>query len=494
MSNAKKSAIASFLLVSESFVQKLIGLASTLVLARFLVPEDFGIIALATLCIYLAEVLSDTGSQQYILRAEHVDNDVVNTSFTINLIFRVTFSALVVLLAPFIVDYYEDPRLFNIIYVLAGLTVLNCLRNPGLWLLKREQQYGKIVKWGLIAKCLSVAVSITMAIVLQNYWAILLAQLTSAIFFLAVSYYIHTFRPKLVLVNAKRQWRFSMWVMPQSLLGYIRTQFDTLFVSSLFSQSALGSYHTMKYLAYIPCSHVLEPATRPLLVELSKIKNNSSHFATQFNVTLLLVMSLALPITVFLFYYSVIVVDVLLGENWSSFSPLLGVLSLIIPSYLIFHHSNRAVYVYGQTKIAAVYELLSMTLLIAILVTVKFDSVIQFAEAKVWVEAIASITYLIYASTKYNGMGSTFRMLVIHLPVIFSCFFSVFICSKVPSFENSLFALLINGTVFVGTFLTNMAVFLFMLKGTNQEWAYIYNLINRACLPVLKKLALNKEQ
>ena len=78
MSNAKKSAIASFLLVSESFVQKLIGLASTLVLARFLVPEDFGIIAMATLCIYLAEVLSDTGSQQYILRAEHVDNDVVN--------------------------------------------------------------------------------------------------------------------------------------------------------------------------------------------------------------------------------------------------------------------------------------------------------------------------------------------------------------------------------------------------------------------------------
>ncbi len=220
----------------------------------------------------------------------------------------------------------------------------------------------------------------------------------------------------------------------------------------------------------------------------SVIKNNPSYFATQFNVTLLIVMSLALPITVFLFYFNGIVVDVLLGENWSPFSPLLGVLCLVIPSYLIFHHSNRAVYVYGQTKIAAVYELLSMTLLIAILVTVKFDSVIQFAEAKVWVEAIASIAYLIYASTKYNGIGSTFRMFVIHLPVIFSCFVSVFICSKVPSFENSLVALLMNGTVFVGTFLTNMAVFLFILKGTNREWAYIYNLINRACLQILTRI------
>jgi len=490
MSNAKKSAIASFLLISESLAQKLIGLVSTLVLARFLVPEDFGIIAIATLCIYLAEVLSDTGSQQYILRTDQVNDDVLNTSFTINLAFRAAFSTLIILAAPLIVSYYDEPRLYNIIYVLAGLTIVNCLRNPGLWLLKREQKYGKIVKWSLLAKCLSVIVSIFTAVTLQNYWAILLAQLTNSIFMLLISYRIHSFKPKFVLVNAKHQWRFSLWVMPQSLLGYVRTQFDTLFVSSLFSQSALGSYHTMKYLAYIPCSHVLEPATRPLLVELSKIKDNPGYFATQFNVTLLIVMCLALPITAFLFCFSDIIVDVLLGKNWASYSALFGILCLVIPSYLIFHHSNRAVYVYGQTKIAAIYEFLSVSALILVLVSFQFDSIIQFATAKVWFETLASTTYLLFASTKYNGIRSTFRMIATHIPIILACLTSLFVSSQIPSLNYSVLALLVHGAVFSFTFVLVMVLSIMILKSVNGEWAYINNLIIRASIPILKKINL----
>ena len=488
MSNAKKSALASLLLVSESLAQKLIGLASTLVLARFLIPEDFGIIAIATLSIYLAEVLSDTGSQQYVLRADKVDDDVINTSFTINVVFRASFSMLIILAAPLIASYYEDPRLSNVIYVLAGLTMLNCIRNPGLWLLKREQQYAQIVKWSLIGKCLSVCVSIVSAILLKSYWALLLAQLTNSAFMLLTSYFIHSFRPKFAIVNARQQWRFSLWVMPQSLLGYIRTQFDSLFVSTLFSQAALGSYHTMKYLAYIPCSHILEPATRPLLVELSKIKNNRSYFATQFNVTLLIVMSLALPITSYLYFFRDIVVGVVLGENWAAYSHLFGILCLVIPSYLMFHQSNRAVYAYGQTKIAAAYEFFSISTLVAILLIFQFDSVEHFAKAKLWFETTASIAYLMFVSAKYNGIKSTVRLVVMHTPIFLSCYCAVLIAINSPKYNHPLVDLMISGTCFLSSFILTISLLIFLLRKINNEWAYIYNLVGRGARSVLQKV------
>lgn len=479
MSNAKKSAIASLLLVSESLAQKMIGLVSTLVLARFLVPEDFGIIAMATLFIYLAEVLSDTGSEQYVLSVEHVDDEVLNTSFTINLIFRAALSVLVVIAAPLIVQLYQDPRLYNIVFVLAGLTLLNCLRNPGLWLLKRSQAYGIIAKWSLISKCLAVIVSVTAAILLQNYWAILLAQVTSSLCMLIISYRIHDFRPKLELRNAARQWSFSIWVIPQSLLGYARTQFDSLLVSALFSQSSLGSYHTMKYLAFIPCSHLFAPATRPLLVELSKIKNNPTHFANQFNVTLLIIMSLALPFTAFLFSFSEDIVNVALGSNWVSYSDLFGILSLIIPSYLMFHQSNRAIYAFGHTRTAAAYEFLSMFALVIILMSFEFDGVTQFASAKLYFETAASAVYLLYVSQRYNGFINTFRMVVIHIPVLLSCSIALYTTTYLISISSPLLNLVFSGFIYLGVFIIAMIVFILLLKHHNHEWKYMNDLLSR---------------
>lgn len=488
MSNAKKSAVASLLLVSESFAQKLIGLISTLVLARFLVPEDFGIIAIATLCIYLAEVLSNTGSQQYILRAEYVDDEIVNTSFTINLIFRAALSILVIAAAPFIVDYYNDSRLYNVIYVLAGLTILNCIRNPGLWLLKRSQQYSVMIKWSLLAKCASVAVAIIAAVTLQNYWALLLAQLTNSIIILITSYFIHDFRPKFGLNNAQEQWRFSLWVVPQSLLGYVRTQFDSFLVSSMFSQSALGSYHTMKYIAYIPCSHILEPATRPLLVELSKIKNNPSYFAIQFNVTFFIVMCCALPITAFLFIFSDIVVDVLLGSNWSQYSDLFGILCLVIPSYLIYHQSNRAAYVFGNTRLTAGYEAIAVICLLALLLVMSFETVEQFALAKLWLESIMSVLYLIYVSTIYNGFSSTVRLFLMQVPIALSCTAGIISAKSIPSFAIPILDLPLLGGAFLLAFLLCLSLLVVILKNTNQEWLYVNQLVNRLVVTAHTKL------
>lgn len=310
---------------------------------------------------------------------------------------------------------------------------------------------------------------------------------------LIVSYGIHSYRPKLALVNAKRQWHFSFWVIPHSLLGYVRTQFDSLFVSTLFSQSALGSYHTMKYIAYIPCSHVLEPATRPLLVELSKIKDNPTYFATQFNVTLLIAMSLALPITTFLYSFSDVVVAVLLGDNWTSYSSLFGILCLVIPAYLLFHQSNRAVYVYGHTKIAAVYEILSISALIAILLGFEFDSVVKFATAKLWFETIASFSYLLFVSNKYNGVKSTVRMLAIHIPIIFACLLAYLAATHIPSLDNALLDLLTSGAIFSFVFVVTMSLFIIVLKEKNREWVYIFGLITRAAIPIMRKIGIGKK-
>ncbi len=108
MSNANKALKGSFLLVLTKLSEKSLGIVSTLVLARLLVPDDFGLVAIANLIIGLVSIMADTGSGLYLIQKEEVDDDDINTSWTINLILQTMLFVFLVLITPFASEYYQD--------------------------------------------------------------------------------------------------------------------------------------------------------------------------------------------------------------------------------------------------------------------------------------------------------------------------------------------------------------------------------------------------
>lgn len=493
MSSVKKGLAGSLLLMTESVFKKLVGLVSTLILARVLIPEDFGLVAIATIVIGLLDVLAQTGSQQYLLRADNVTDDMVNTSWTINGILKIGLTVILVFTIPYISSYYGDPRLNTILYVFASMIIFSCFGNPGNIHHRRAQNYKPIIKLAIFSKIISVILAITIALIYQNYWALILGQYTSTIIGTIGGYFTHPHRPKPCLANSREQWKFSGWILPQGVFGYARTQLDTFLVSSVFGKSELGSYHVMKYLAFIPSAHIVLPATQPLLVELAKVKHSKDHFNKQFNISFIVTMLISVPISALMFAYSELITHVFLGEKWLKYENLLAAFALLIPASAILNQGRRVFIVYAHTKKMFYFEVISFSIIYGTLFFVDVDNIELFTYVRVGLEFLICSLFLLFISLKYTSIMNTITFLLTSSPVFIITWLSVYICSYIITpYGPPIIQLCIIGLLFL--VVTSMLLFISykLILHRSKEWRYLGKLTDKAIISAREKLKRTK--
>jgi lipopolysaccharide exporter len=481
MNKAKKSLFAGMLLVANALLKKAIGLISTLILARVLAPDDFGLVAITMLVLGFVEVFSVTGSQQYIFQKEKVTDDILNTAWTIDLILKVFVSLLLFLSAPFVADYYGDQQLVNSLRVIALLPILGALKNPGLLLLQKEQKYGAIIKQSILIKIVAVIVTISLALALNNFWALILGTLCTSILESAGSYLLHSHRPKFCLRNSKPQLVFSGWMTPQAILGYLRTQLDTFIVSSTYGKSQLGSYHVMKYLAFMPTSEVITPATQPLLVELSKVKNDRDAFTNQYRLSLIIVMAVALPMTAFLYAFDKILIELLLGTQWIKYADVFGALSGMVICFVILNQARRALVVFEKTKWMFYYEMVSFIGIYGTLLFIGLEDIITFTQNRILLEFAFCLSVFSIVAYVLIGFKPLIKLIGMHIPLLLCVFVSVKLTQQIDLTEfNIIIKLASYAILFSLTYLVSLLLSYALIYRKTMEGKYVKNLVLKA--------------
>jgi lipopolysaccharide exporter len=371
LSKAKLALKGSVVLICTKMSEKLLGLVSTLVLARILLPEDFGIIAISLLVVSFMNTIANSGGREYIIRKDTVSDEDINTFWTLNLCLKLGIVALVMLVTPFIAGYYEDERLLPLVPVLSLMLLIGSLTNPALVICQRAQDYVPLLKIDIAKKVFAITLSVSAALYFQNYWALIIGHLASSMTGFIYSYIMFSYRPKLTLTKLREQWTFSQWMLARSVLGYTRSQLDTFFVSTFFSASALGGFHISKYISNMPASEVLAPALDPLLASYSKTKYVVEDFKHQITLTIIVVAATAFPMAAFVFYNSFDIVSFILGENWLKYASLFALLSLLVIPQAIGKVAGSIITSTGKVNLLFYYDLLSLITMIGILYTLR---------------------------------------------------------------------------------------------------------------------------
>ncbi|GAW95531.1 MULTISPECIES: oligosaccharide flippase family protein [Colwellia] len=477
MSKATKTLLGAITLVADAILKRLIGLISTLILARILAPEDFGLIAIAMIVIGFASVLSVTGSEQYILQKDTVNDDILNSAWTLDLLLKAGVFIILLVSAPYVADFYQKEELTGIIRAISFLVILGALGNPGILLFKREQKYKAIFKISLISKVISVIVTITIAVVYQNYWALIIGHLVSVSTRIIGTYFIHNHRPRLCFTKIKEQWRFSAWMMPQACLGYLRTQLDTFLVSNFYGEKQLGSYHIMKYIAFMPSSELIAPATSPLLAELAKSRNNIKDFRYQFNLSFLVTLAVALPMAIFLFQFDYLVVGLLLGDQWLPYSNLFGYMALLGIAVVLLHQSIRVLIVFEKTKLVFYYELVAFISLYGTLLSIGIEDINTFTMVRVLMENCFCIV-LFLAVAYYILKKQLWYLLTLIFPLLASVFIATFLSGFFLLVETHLILeIIIRGGLFVVAYILSLVGSYLVFYNKTEEGRHISHLL-----------------
>jgi len=430
MSLGQKVLTSSTLLIGIKFFQRLIGLVSILFLARLLTPEDFAIVALVSITVHFFDILSNAGSEQYIIQKDCVNAEDLNTAWTIDLSMKSMLWLTLISFSPWIAEFFDQPVLQTALYASSLILIINAAKNPGLFLKKQNFDYKQIFWLSVIQRVATFIIVIAIAYIEHSFWALIIGDIISSIIFTTGSYFIDKHRPKLGVKNWKKQWNFSGWLLLKGIIGYTRSQIDTLIVSKFFPAAQLGQYYMARDIAMIPSHNIILPAVEPLLAAFKQSRNDLKALAFQLQFSLFIISCISIPISMFLWSFSELVILTLLGNQWTTAAPLLSVISLLLLYFSFVLVLEQSLLSLQKLRALFWYDLISLTVITTGLLMYIYisDSLYELALLRGILGIITMLGLLLFVRTQIKV--NLFRVVLTILPVFTASYLASFLTAK----------------------------------------------------------------
>lgn len=481
MAIGQKVVSSSLLLVSVKVIQRSLGLISTLILARLLLPEDFGIVAISAITLQFATVLSNSGIQQYIPQKDEVDDEDINTAWSIDLSMKFMLWIALLMGAPLVGWFYGNAEVVSVVQVVSVVIFLRALENPGIHLLRRNLTYKPLFWLFTWQKLLSFIFVVSIAIVTRSYWAIIVGDIISAIVGVVGSYMIISYRPKFSLKKKFEQWAFTKWMFARGILGFLRAQLDNLMVSKLFSIGELGIYNVIRGVSVLPATDIIVPAVEPLLASFSRVRHDLPALDHQLRTSFLMVFLLIMPICTVLIFYSDAIVFVLLGEQWKDQGPLLANLTILLFTFSMGSILGNFFIAIKKVKLIFFYNVLSLAFIFAMLLVLSTDVLAEFALFRGVLGLISTSLWLLLA-LYFSGSHLFSFIMILLAPALMSYLAVLFVDYCSLNFDSIYLSLFSSLAIFGVFYLLLIIIFYALLFNKMKEWRHLKQLLIKTIL------------
>ena len=315
-------------MVALRWTIRLSGVLSTIILARLLSPRDFGIVAMAMIAVSLFETLSLTGHGAALIRHRDPVRAHYDSAWTMSMIIGATIAVLIFLSAPLAGLYFRDPRAVPVMRCLALRPLLNGMENIGIVNFRRDLRFDRVFGYNIGAKLMSLGVTITLAVLLRNYWALVAGIIVGQLARTALSYALHPYRPRLSIFKVSEIWSFSSWVFVRAVGGYVVDQVDVIAVGGVAGSTTMGSYTVAKDVASSPVDELNAPMISVLFPVMARVQGDLVELRRLYLRTLGWSAIIGISTGIGVMMVAPELVLILLGSKWIMITPLMGWLAL----------------------------------------------------------------------------------------------------------------------------------------------------------------------
>ncbi len=323
--------------VSSALLTEFSRLGRSIVLARLLVPEDFGLFGMALTIVAAVNALTALGLDRTIIASKFESEAELethlNTVWSTELVRSLTIALLVTASAYPIARFYGQPQLKVIIPILGAISFVQGFQNVGLTLLRKQIRFARIFWFELCTNITGIVLTIALALVMRNVWALVIGLLLTACLSTTLSYVFHPYRPRLAFEKTavRRAVHLGKSAFVIAVASYVTTMADNVMIGRLLGPGALGNYSLAYNIASTPISVLVfafGTVLFPAYAEISdKPKRLEQAFTKVFGISLLIL----LTTTVFLYLLAGETIQLLFGGRWANAGKVLPLLALIIP-------------------------------------------------------------------------------------------------------------------------------------------------------------------
>lgn len=309
-------AAGAFWTLGFKFVERFLGLVSTIILARLLSPEHFGLVAMATTFVTMIELFTTLGFEQTLIRDQEATRAEYDTAWTLNVALGLAGGLAIMALAQTSAVFFQEPRLPPFLFLLATVPLLDGLQNIGVVDFRKHLQFAKDFKIQVVRKLVAVIVTVALALVWRNAWALVIGIVAGRVVGLVMSYVMHPFRPRLSLSGGRDLLRYSLWIFINNLLNFLRTQGANFVVGRIAGSRPLGLYTAAYELSNLPTSQLVMPLNRAVMPGFAKLAHDPPRMQRGFLKVLAVIAVAAIPAGVGISCLAHLIVPLMLGQQW----------------------------------------------------------------------------------------------------------------------------------------------------------------------------------
>lgn len=354
---------------------RLLGVVSIGILARLLLPADFGLVAYATTFYGFLEIFFQFSFEAVLIRERERSRESYNTAWTLNLIKGATVSALIVLGAKPAAALFNEPQVETILYWIAVLPALRGLENIGIVDFQKDLAFNKEFRFHFSVRIIAVVATIIMALMLRSHWALVYGMLLTALLRLPLSYVMSDYRPWFTFSAFTRVFGFSKWLQIQYVLSGLNERIPALLIGRFHSPQALAFFTMSTELLNFGSLELSAPIRRVLFPGFAKIAHDRAQLVEVLRASIGVIVLVALPATVGIAVVTPLFVPFYLGENWIELVPILQVLAANAIVYVVFFSNSNVVYLaIGRPEITAYLSALRFLVLMPTVLIVIPDN------------------------------------------------------------------------------------------------------------------------
>uniref|UniRef100_UPI004055D2D1 lipopolysaccharide biosynthesis protein n=1 Tax=Alistipes sp. TaxID=1872444 RepID=UPI004055D2D1 len=402
--------------VAEKLCSMLLQMVVSIVVARLLAPEDFGVMAILTFFTAVALVVVDSGFSQTLLRKKEPTKDDYKSVFLFNVVVSVVLYILFVALSPLLSYYYNlavISKLAPVLFLLLPINALGIIQNTKL---SREFRFGLLSRINFASSFVAGVVAIVVAVCGGGVWALVAQRLAQMTTRSALLWWCGEWRGEGSFSG--RAWRdmapFSFRLMSTDVVSAIYNNVAQLFIGKVYSTNTLGYFNQAQKIKDLTVQSAVQSVQSVTYPALAKIKEDGAKFAESYRKVLLINIFVMAPVAVGMSAVAEPLFRVLLGEKWMPTVPYFEVIALAGVFYPLAMVAYNVLKVHSNGAIIFRLELLKKAIMTAVLALTIPHSTMAIAYGLVAMTAVEFVVN--FAATRVYTQLSWWQMLHALLP------------------------------------------------------------------------------
>ena len=404
MNLRRSMAQGAFWMVLAKALERGLGLVSTIVLARILVPADFGLVAMATSLIAFLELLTYFGLDIALLRDRETTPAHYDAVWSLNVICGGLIALAMLLLSVPAAHFYREPRVTLVICALAAGAFITGFENVGVVNFRKEMRFDREFRYVFYRRLITFASTVSLAVILHSYWALVAGMLLGRVARVVLSFTLQSYRPRFSLSSLGDLMHFSKWLMLQNFMNFLKTRSSDFVVGRLAGSGALGVFSVAAEISNMPGTELIAPINRAILPAYMNLAKDPPALRREFLSVMAMVALIGIPAVAGFAVCAPFLVLVLLGPKWIQAAALIEILAFYGITQVMQSNAYSAFLALGKPQLFVRITSIHVAMLVILLVVLTRSYGLEGA-AWAYVAASALIMPIdFYLITRFMGL------------------------------------------------------------------------------------------